>query len=62
MAKEYFKSKGLTWEEYDVMSDEVRRDEMVKKTGQLGVPVILIDGQIVVGLDRSKIDELLGAN
>ena len=59
-AKEYFKSKGLTWEEYDVMSDVPRREEMVKKSGQLGVPVIDIDGKIVIGFDRPKINEYLG--
>ncbi len=60
MAKEYFKSKGLTWEEHDVMSDIPKREEMVKKSGQLGVPVIEIDGKIVIGFDRPKINEYLG--
>lgn len=61
MAKEYFKSKGLTWTEHDVMSDETAREEMITKSGQLGVPVILIDGKVVVGFDRRKIDEYLAA-
>ena len=62
MAKEYFKSKGLTWEEYDVMSDIPKREEMVKKSGQLGVPVIEIDGKMVIGFDRPKINEYLGVH
>ena len=59
-AKEYFQSKGMTWEEYDVMSDVARREEMIKKSGQLGVPVIDIDGKVVIGFDRPKINEYLG--
>lgn len=59
-AKEYFKSKGLTWEEVDVMADEKARDEMVAKTGQLGVPVIDINGKVVIGFDRDKINQYAG--
>ena len=60
MAKEYFKSKGLEYEEFDVMSDIVKRQEMIDKTGQMGVPVIDIDNKLIIGFDRSKIDEMLG--
>mgnify|MGYP001592030750 CR=1 FL=1 len=60
MAKEYFKSKGLTWEEYDVSTDIARQKEMIDMTGQFGVPVIDIDGKIILGFDRAKINELLG--
>ena len=59
MAKEYFQSKNLQYEEYDVMADETKRNEMVSKTGQLGVPVIDIDGKIVIGFDRAKVNEYL---
>ena len=59
MAKEYFKSKSITYEEHDVMQDVKSRDEMIAKTGQLGVPVIEIDGKIIIGFDRSKINEYL---
>ena len=59
MAKEYFKSKGIEYTEYDVMSDVAKREEMVKKSGQLGVPVIDIDGKIVMGFDKPKINEYL---
>ena len=59
MAKEYFKLKGVQYEEHDVMQDIKSRDEMIAKTGQLGVPVIDIDGKIVIGFDRSKINEYL---
>ena len=60
MAKEYFKSKGIEYEEHDVMADVAKREEMVKKSGQLGVPVIDIDGKIVMGFDKPKINEYLG--
>ncbi len=60
MAKEYFKSKGLEYTDYDVSVDTEKQKEMIDKTGQFGVPVIEIDGNIVLGFDKPKIDELLG--
>lgn len=60
MAKEYFKSKGLSYEEYDVSRDMKKQKEMIDKTGQFGVPVIDIGGKFIVGFDRSKINEYLG--
>ncbi|MBI2674152.1 MAG: NrdH-redoxin [Candidatus Yanofskybacteria bacterium] len=60
MAKEYFKSKSLEYIEYDVSKDIPRQKEMIDKTGQFGVPVIDINGQIVIGFDKPKIDQLLG--
>jgi len=59
MAKEYFKSKNLQYEEYDVMKDIAKRQEMITRSGQMGVPVIDIDGKLVIGFDRSKIDQYL---
>ncbi len=59
MAKEYFKSKGLEYEEYNVVVDIAKQKEMIDKTGQFGVPVIDVDGKIVIGFDRAKINELL---
>lgn len=43
----------------DVAVDLAAREEMVKKSGQLGVPVMVVDGQIIVGFNRPKLDELL---
>lgn len=60
MAKEYFKLKGIEYEEYDVMTNLEKRQEMVTKSGQLGVPVIDIDGKLVIGFDRAKVNEYLG--
>lgn len=60
MAKEYFAKNNIEYSEYDVASDIVRRQEMLDKTHQFGVPVIIIDGKIVIGFDRPKINQLLG--
>jgi len=62
MAKEYFKSKGFEYEEYNVAIDIPKQKEMINKTGQFGVPVIEIDGKIVIGFDKAKINEYLGIN
>lgn len=59
-AKDYFKEKGVEFTDYNVASDQAKADEMVKKSNQMGVPVIDINGQIIIGFDRGKIDELLG--
>lgn len=59
MAKEYFKSNGVSYEEFNVASDADKRKEMVDKSGQLGVPVIDIDGQVVVGFNKTKLAQLL---
>lgn len=60
MAKEFFKKNSVKYEEYDVASDMKAREEMVQKSHQLGVPVIDIDGQIIVGFDRDTLAASLG--
>lgn len=60
MAKDYFKSKNLSYNEYDVSRDIVRQKEMIEKTQQFGVPVIEVNGKIIIGFDKSKINEYLG--
>jgi glutaredoxin-like YruB-family protein len=52
--------KGIEFEEIDVSKDEKAAQEMIEKSGQMGVPVIEIDEKIVVGFDKEKIDQLLG--
>ncbi len=59
MAKDYFKEHNVQYEAYDVAMDAERRKEMMEKSGQLGVPVIIIDGQIVVGFNKPKLAQLL---
>lgn len=60
MAKDWLKEKEIEYTEFDLSLDAVKRDEVVKKTGQMGVPVIEIDGEIVIGFDRKRIEQLLG--
>lgn len=60
MAKEFFKEKGIDYEEFDVASNEKARNEMVEKTGQLGVPVIEIDGEYHVGFNPQELSKALG--
>lgn len=57
--KEYLKSKNIPFTDYNVAVDVEARNAMVQKSGQLGVPVIEVDGQIVVGFNRAKLDQLL---
>ena len=60
VAKDFFKEKNITYTEYDVASDLEKRKEMVEKSGQMGVPVIIIGDEIVVGFNEPKIAQLLG--
>ncbi len=60
MTKEFFKKHNVVYEEKDVSADQKAREEMVEKSGQLGVPVIEIDGQIVVGFDEAGLKKILG--
>jgi len=60
MAKDFFAEKGIEYTAYDVASDAAKRAEMIQLTGQLGVPVIVIDGEISVGFSRDRIAQKLG--
>jgi len=57
--KAFLEERNVEFEEIDVSQDEKAQKEMIEKSGQMGVPVVEIDGQIVVGFDRAKIIELL---
>jgi glutaredoxin len=59
MAKDFFKSKGLEYQDINVAEDQVAFQEMVKKSGQMGVPVIDIDNNIIVGFNRPEIEKLI---
>lgn len=58
--KEFLREHKVAFEEIDVSKDEKAAKEMIEKSGQMGVPVIEIDGNIVVGFDKEKITKLLG--
>ncbi|MFH1404314.1 MAG: Uxx-star family glutaredoxin-like (seleno)protein [Candidatus Altiarchaeota archaeon] len=61
MAKEYLEGKGVEFDDIDVASNREAAQEMIEKSGQMGVPVIDIGGRIIVGFDRGAIDsELAG--
>lgn len=59
--KDYLREKGIEFSDLNVGTDLDSRNAMVQKSGQLGVPVIEIDGTVVVGFNRAKIDELISA-
>jgi len=59
-AKEFFKENNVEFTDHDVSSDAEKRQEMLQKSGQMGVPVIFIDDEIIIGFDESKIKSLLG--
>ncbi len=58
-AKRYFREKGISFSDYDVSRDPAKADEMVRKSGQSGVPVIDINGKIIIGFNRPAIDSAL---
>ena len=58
--KQFLKERDVEFEEVDVSENKEALDEMVRKSGQMGVPVVEIDGEIVIGFDRERISRLLG--
>lgn len=58
-AKNYLKSVGVSFEELNVQEDMVARDEMINKSKQMGVPVLDINGTVIVGFDKNAIDKAL---
>jgi glutaredoxin 3 len=60
-AKDYLKSKNVDFDDVDVSVDRAAATEMIRKSGQRGVPVLDIDGNIIVGFDQKAIDRLIGS-
>lgn len=60
MSKEFFKENGVSYTEHNVATDMEKRQEMIDKSGQMGVPVIFIGDDMVVGFDKNKFVDLLG--
>lgn len=58
--KQFFKKYNVEFEEIDLSADEKLKDEIIEKTGQMGVPVLEINNELIVGFDRAKIINLLG--
>jgi glutaredoxin-like YruB-family protein len=59
LAKEFLKEKSIDFKDIDVSADSAAANEMVKKSGQMGVPVIDIGGQIIVGWNKTALEEAL---
>lgn len=59
-AKRYFREKKIRFKEVDVSRDQKAAQDMMRKTGQMGVPVILINNRPIVGFDKPKINSMLG--
>jgi len=57
--KDFLNQRGVGFTEYDVSVDRAAADEMIGKSGQMGVPVIIVDDQVVVGFDRARLEQLL---
>ena len=60
MAKKYFRQNKIWFRDVDVSRDQTAARDMVRRSGQMGVPVIDIGGKIIVGFDKPKINQLLG--
>ena len=61
-AKKFFKENNLEFENIDVSENQKAAQEMIKKSKQMGVPVIEINNQIIIGFDKEKIEQLLNHN
>ena len=60
MAKEFFAANNVPFTDYNVGTDLEKRKEMVDKSGQMGVPVIFVDNNMVIGFDKPHLSQLLG--
>ncbi len=60
-AKDYLARKGIAYTDIDVAKDKQKAKEMIDKSGQMAVPVIIVDGEIVVGFNQVLLDKLLSA-
>jgi glutaredoxin-like YruB-family protein len=58
-AKEYLTKKGVVYKDVNVAVDRAAAQEMVQKSGQMGVPVITVDGKVIIGFDQRELDRLL---
>ncbi len=59
-AKQFLSENNIAFENFDVSLDQEKANEMIQKSGQMGVPVLDIDGEIIVGFDKEKIKQALG--
>jgi glutaredoxin len=60
MAKDFFVKNNVAFQEFDVGHDLAKRQEMIEKSGQMGVPVISVGDDMIVGFNKPRLTELLG--
>jgi glutaredoxin 3 len=60
--KEYLSQKGVTFTEYDVSRDEARAKEMMEKAHQMVVPVVAVDGKVIIGFNTKELDAALSGS
>ena len=60
MTKDFLKEKGIGYTEHDVAHDLEKRQEMIQKSGQMGVPVIFVGGEMIIGFDKERLVSSLG--
>ncbi len=60
MSKEFFKENNIAYTEFDVAHDLAKRQEMIQKSGQMGVPVILVGDELIIGFDKERLASSLG--
>ncbi len=58
-AKQFLKDNNIFFEQYDVSVDQEKAEEMIQKSGQMGVPVLDIEGEIIIGFDKERIKQAL---
>lgn len=58
--KEFLKEKGIEFQDIDISKDEKAMEELIQKTGKMEVPILEIEGELVIGFDKTKIVNLLG--
>lgn len=60
MTRDFLDERHIPYTDYNVAQDAEKRDEMIQRSGQMGVPVIEVDGQLIIGFDKERLMELLG--
>ena len=60
MTKDFLKEKGIEYTDYNVAGDMEKRQEMIQKSGQMGVPVIFVGDEMIIGFDKAKLVSSLG--
>lgn len=60
MTKDFLTEKGIGYTEFNVAQDLEKRQEMIQRSGQMGVPVIFVENEMIIGFDKERLESLLG--